>query len=349
MMVGISLAGLALVLMYFIHSLWSFYLIWSFIGSLGVNISLGMPLDVAITNWFVKKRGTAMSIRWLFSGLSGVIGLPMVAWLIVTFGWRIACLTGGLVMWIVGLPLVYFFIRSKRPEYYGLYPDGAIIETENEEDALQAGIDYAAEAGEVEFTTKQALKTMAFWILIGAQMFHSALYPVMNIHCIPFLTDRGMTPMVAAATMSVFVTASIPARFLGGLIVDRVTTSMIGYLIAASYFMQSFGVGLFLLNQQSMVLLYVFFILYGVGMGASMPMNPVIRARYFGRKSFGTIAGLSRALLMPVGMIGPIAAGWIYDYTGSYSVAFILFAVTLSFSGLTMCFIRQPNVPNAAM
>jgi len=141
MMVGIFLAGLALILMYYVNSLWSFYLIWSFVGSLGVNISLGMPLDVAITNWFVKKRGTAMSIRWLFSGLSGVIGLPVVAWLIVTFGWRTACLIGGLVMWIVGLPLVYFFIRSRRPEYYGLFPDGAIIETENEEDAIQAGID----------------------------------------------------------------------------------------------------------------------------------------------------------------------------------------------------------------
>ena len=270
-----------------------------------------MPLDVAIANWFIKKRGTAMSIRWLFSGLSGVIGLPIVAWLIITFGWRIACVVGGVVMWTIGLPLVFFFVKSHRPEYYGMFPDGATFETDNEEDAIRAGIEYAAETGEVEFSTRQALVTPAFWLLITAQMFHMALYPVMGIHCIPFLTDRGMNPMAAAATMSVYVTASIPARFFGGLIVDRVKTSSIAYLIGGSYFMQSLGVTLFLFNQQSMFILYVFFILYGFGMGASMPLNPVIRARYFGRKSFGTIAGLSRTLMMPVGIAGPIIAGWI--------------------------------------
>ncbi len=342
---GVATVGVGMILMYFVNSLWSFLLVWSVICSTGINISLGMPLDVAITNWFVRKRGTAMSIRWVFSGLSGVIGLPLVAWLIVAYGWRMACVVGGVVMLAVGLPLVWVFIKSKRPEYYGLLPDGAVIESEDPEDALRAGEEYAAQAGEVEFTTQQALKTSAFWLLIAAYMFHGALYPVMNIHCIPFLTDRGMEPLRAAATMSIYVTASIPARFLGGLIVDRVGTAVIRYVMAGAFFLQAVGVIVFLINQQSNIALYTFFILYGVGMGAAMPMNPVIRARYFGRASFGTIAGLSRALIMPVGVIGPIAAGWIYDSTGSYITAFFLFAIMLTASALVMAIIRPPKPP----
>jgi MFS family permease len=341
---GIFLGGLGLMLMYYVHSIWTFYLIW-FMCSMGSNISLGMPLDVAITNWFVKKRGMAMSIRWVFSGLSGVIGLPIVAWLIVAFGWRMACVMGGAVLWIGGLPLVWFFIKAKRPEYYGLLPDGAKVKEDETRDIVKAGKEYSAAAGETEFTAREALRTNTFWLLIVSYMLHGALYPVMNIHCIPFLTDRGMDALTAAATMSIYITASIPARFLGGVIVDRVGTGAIRFMLAGAYLLQSIGVTIFLFNAQSMVALYAFFILYGVGMGAAMPMSPVIQARYFGRANFGLIAGLNRAMNMPVGIAGPILAGLIYDRTGSYMLAFTLFALLLGVSAVTMSLVRPPKPP----
>lgn len=343
--IGVFLAGLGLVLMNFINSVWTFYLAWSVVCSTGMNISLGMPLGVAITNWFIRKRGTAMSIRQVFSGLSGVVGLPIVAWLISAYGWRTACLVGGLVMWIVGLPLVWFFIKSRRPEYYGMLPDGGTIDTDETIDAEQAADEYAAEAGEINFTTKQAMRTKTFWLMIAAYSLHAALYPVMNIHCIPFLTDRGMDPIAAAATMSVYVTASIPARFLGGVVVDRVQTNHIRLLLGSAYLMQCTGVTLFLFNQQSMLMLYTFFVLYGFGMGASMPMAMVMRARYFGRKHFGAIAGISQGMMMPVSAMGPIAGGLIYDMTGSYIMAFVLFAITLGISAALMASIKPPKPP----
>jgi MFS family permease len=108
---------------------------------------------------------------------------------------------------------------------------------------------------------------------------------------------------------------------------------------------QCVGVTLFLFNQEDIVVLYIFFVLYGVGMGAVMPMTPVLRARYFGRKSFGTIAGWSRALTIPVGVVGPVLAGWIYDRTGSYEIAFVLFAITLAISVVVMAFVRPPKAP----
>ena len=341
---GVFLAGLGLILMYEVHSIWTFYLIW-FMCAMGTNISLGMPLDVAITNWFVKKRGTAMSIRWVFSGLSGVIGLPIVAWLIVTYGWRLACLIGGVIMWVIGLPLVWFFIKSKRPEYYGLMPDGAKVQEDETRDIAETSAAYSAAVGEIDFTAREAMKTSSFWLLIAVTMLNGALYPVMNIHCIPFLTDRGMDPLVAARTMSLYITASIPARFLGGLLADRVGTNAIRYLRAGAYALQSAGVTLFLFNSQSMIALYAFFIMYGVGMGAAMPMTPVIQARYFGRAHYGLIAGVSRAMNMPVGIAGPILAGYIYDSTGSYMFAFTLFAILLALAAGLMAMVTQPKTP----
>jgi len=343
-MVGVFMTGLGMICMYWVHSLLSFYLAWAVLCSTGINISLGMPMEVAIANWFIRKRGTALGIKRVFSGLSGTIGMPIVMYLIITFGWRMACVISGLVMWAGGLPLVWFFVKARRPEYYGLMPDGATKDDEETEDVIEAGRKYAEEAGEVEFTTKEAFTTSAFWMIIIAYSFHGALYPVMNIHCIPFLTDRGMDPVVAAATMSIFITASIPARFLGGFIADRTKTNHIRFLLAGAFFMQCVGVTLFLFNQQSMLALYTFFILYGVGMGAAMPMTPVIRARYFGRRNFGTIAGFSNAFNMPVGFIGPIAAGFIFDYTGSYITAFILLAALLGISALLIMLAAPPKL-----
>lgn len=342
---GVALAGLGLIGMYWINSLLSFYLVWAVLCSTGTNISLGMPQDVAITNWFIKKRGTALGIVRVFSGLSGVIGLAIVAGLLSLYGWRTTCVIGGVVLLVAGLPLSWFFIKPHRPEYYGLLPDGASPEENEADEEENERTDYAAKAGEVSFTTGQAMKTPAFWMLIAAYMFHGALYPVMNIHSIPFLTDRGMDPLAAAATMSIYVTTSIPARFMAGLIVDRVNTSSIRFLMAGIYLLQSVGVVLFLVKPESQLMLYMFFMIYGFGMGAAMTMTPVIRARYYGRMHFGTIAGISRAINMPVGFLGPIAAGWIYDSTGSYMTAFLLFAILLGVSAVIMSLTAPPKPP----
>jgi MFS family permease len=85
--------------------------------------------------------------------------------------------------------------------------------------------------------------------------------------------------------------------------------------------------------------------MYGVGMGAAMPMTPVIQARYFGRAHYGLIAGVSRAMNMPVGIAGPILAGYIYDSTGSYMFAFTLFAILLALAAGLMAMVTQPKTP----
>ena len=93
---GVFLVSLSLLLMNFINSLWAYYVVWGVMLGTGCNIALTIALDTTISNWFVKKRGLAMSIKWVFSGLSGVLVIPLVAWLITVQGWRATCFTWGL-------------------------------------------------------------------------------------------------------------------------------------------------------------------------------------------------------------------------------------------------------------
>ena len=229
--------------------------------SSGHNIGTGVPIDTAVANWFVRKRGLALGVKKVLDGLSGVIVLPLVAWLIITQGWRTTCVIGGLVMWVVILPLVWFFVRQHRPEYYGLLPDGATVEEEAAETSrmIDRGIEYAAEVEEVEFTLKEAMRTRAYWLLTVANAAHGLAMPAINIHCIPFLTDLGVDPLVAAGIMAIMVGASIPTRVIMGLLGDRVKKNQMRFLLGGAYLLQAVGFGAIVLNQTT-AMIYVWLI-----------------------------------------------------------------------------------------
>ncbi|MFC1864371.1 MFS transporter [Chloroflexota bacterium] len=343
---GILLVGLSLILMNYVQSLWAYYVIWGIMLGTGHNISTTVPIRTAIANWFVKKRGLAIGVLMVFSGLSGVVVLPLIAWLITVQGWRMTCVIGGLVMWLIGLPFAWFFLKRHRPEYYGILPDGASAKEESMEASqmIDKGVEYAGEVQEVEFTLRQAMRTPAYWLLIPAQACHSLTMPAMNVHGIPFLTDIGIDPLKAASILAIMVAASIPSRLIGGLMVDRLKKQYLRFLMGGAYLTQAAGFAIFLLNQ-SMATIYVWFILYGIGMGIGIGLMFPLRARYFGRKAFGSISGSSMMLMAPAGVAAPVYLGWVYDTTGSYIEAFTLLTALLATSAAIAFLILPPKPP----
>ncbi len=343
---GVLLIVLSLILMNFIDSLWAYYVVWGAMLGTGVNIALSIPVDTAIANWFVKKRGVALGIKMVFSGLAGVIMLPFIAWLITIQGWRMTCVIGGLVMGFVGLPLAWFCLKQHRPEYYGLLPDGATAEEEAVEanQMIDKGVEYAAEVEELEFTLGQAMRTPSYWLLITAHVMHSLVSTAILTHGVSFLTDIGIDPVKAAGMVAIIFLARLPSRIVGGFLADHVKKSRLRLLMGGAYFLQAVGFVIFLLNQQSIAMIYVWLILYGIGHGGSVMFNIMV-GRYFGRKAFGSILGTAMMFLAPAGMVAPIYAGWVYDTTGSYITAFILFTALLGFSAVVMSLASPPKAP----
>ncbi len=342
---GIFVAGAGFILMNYVDSLWAYYVAWGVIAGSGVNIGLSLPFDKAITNWFVKKRGVALGIKGTILGGAPVLMTPLVAWLISVQGWRTACLIGGVVMWLVGLPLAWFLIKQDRPEYYGLLPDGATAEEEATDvsQMIGRGVKYAAEVQEVEFTLRQAMRTRAYWLLVLANAAHGMVQSAIILHSVAFVTDMGVEPVKAAMLLGLFAIAGLP-RFVGGLLADRLKKSHIRFLMGGAYLLQAVGFTIFLLNQ-TIAMVYVLFILYFLASGVTIPLPGIIRGRYFGRKAFGSIAGVSSAIVMPVGVAAPIYAGWIYDTTGSYITTFTLFAPLLALAAVLMFLAVPPRPP----
>jgi sugar phosphate permease len=330
--------------MNYVNSLWAFYLVWGIMVGAGMNAASGIPIATAIANWFVKKRGLATGINFM---MTGVFLLPVVTWLITVQGWRMACLIGGVVMLVVGLPLNWFFVRDRRPEYYGLLPDGATMEEELKEDTgrmLDRGAEYAAEVEEVEFTLRQAMRTPTYWLLLVAYMGPSMTMTSLMVHVIPLLTDMGLSPTEAAATVALAGLSSAVSRFISGLLADRFKKQHLRLVLGGAYLLQATGIALFVLKQ-TIAMVYPFLILNFFCWAVSMILTTVIGGRYFGRKAFGSIRGTNAIVMMPVGILSPIYLGWVYDTTGNYTTAFALIAAILTLSAVLTFLARPPKPP----
>ncbi len=344
---GTAIASIGLALMNFITAPWAYYVVWGVIIAIGTNLALTIAVDKALTDWFIRKRGFSLGIRFVIIGIVGVVVLPVIGWLVSTQGWRAACLVWAAVM-ATGVPLQWYFVRQRRPEYYGLLPDGATVDSspsgEDSEQMIERGIEYAAESEEVEFTLRQAIKTPAYWLLTLAWIFAMALNGAFNIHCIPFLTDMGIDETVASGMMALMVFFTVPARFVGGILADRVRKRRLPLLIAAAFMFQSLGVTTFLLHQ-STVTVYILLVLIGFGSGAPTPLRLTMGGRYFGRKAFASIQGSSMVFAAPVAFLSPVYAGWVYDTTGNYTGAFIVLASLSAFAAFLMLLMRPPKPP----
>jgi sugar phosphate permease len=344
MFAGVTLIGIGLILMYFIQSTWAYFAVWGVTVGTGVNISMTIPIDKTLTSWFMRKRGIAIGIKFACIGAGGALVVPVVTWLIEGYGWRMTSVIWAMVTF-ASLLFILFFVRQKRPEYYGLLPDGARVGPgASQADVARQGAQYAADFQETEFTLKQALKTSAFWLYLTAYAFQWMGQGAINLHLIPFLTDRGIDAMVAGGMMSLMLFATIPSRLLAGAIADRVKKSFLPYMLAISFFLQTLGLGAFLMAPGT-VTIFVLLVLYGLGNGAAPTIAVLMRGRFFGRKAYGSISGINSFIMAPFGMVAPIYAGWVYDTTGSYVNAFTTFAALALAATLIICFVRPPKPP----
>ncbi len=342
---GACIVVIGLVLMNFVNSLWQYIVVWGIIIGAGNNLAFTLAIDKTITDWFIKKRGLAFAMRFVLLGIWGVILLPIVTWLVTTQGWRMTNLILAVVMF-AGLPFLWFFVKQKRPEYYGLLPDGTPVgeEAADTSQMIERGVEYATSLGEVEFTLRQAMKTPSYWILTVGFSAGTTMYGAINIHLIPFLTDMGIDPVVAGGMMAMMVFFTIPSRFLAGFFGDRVRKDHLRFLLAGTFLFQVIGIIVILLNQ-TIAMIYVFLILFGFGSGASIVVRILMEGRFFGRKAFATIHGATNMLHAPIGFVTPVFAGWIYDTTGTYTIAFISFVAITAVGAFLVCFLRPPKPP----
>jgi MFS family permease len=210
------IGSLGLLMVLFVRDIWQFVFIWGFVVSLGFNLGLYDTVNAAVAKWFVKKRGRAISLVTIGGGPGAPVVVPVMTWIIINHGWRLALIFIALSTFVVCLPLAWFWVRDHPPEHYGLLPDG---------DTVIKGWSDEGEAGEVyeefEFNPKQALRTHSFWMVLIAFALSGGITAAVTMHQIPYLLDMGIDPLAAVGILGLMATMSLPGRVVFAWVGDR--------------------------------------------------------------------------------------------------------------------------------
>jgi len=318
MMAAVTTVGLGFILLSRINSLESFYAVFLFIA-LGNSLGFVSVGTYSAANWFVKKRGTVLGIFFVGISLSGLV-VPVLTWIITTWGWRTAAAAAGIGMWIIGVPLT--MVIRRRPEQYGLLPDGETPEKNAPSQSTATGACRPV-MNEREYTFREAVRTKSFWLyslaLIIPMMSTAALF----VHEMPFLLQAGIPAESAALVVTGTVLVSGLGRLGFGWMADRFNKRRIMSIAMAS---QCIGI-LFFVNIHALWHVVPFILFFSVGYGGMTPLRAAIQAEYFGTVAFGTIQGVLYGIWTAGTVLGPVIAGGFYDITGDYRTVFMIFGV----------------------
>jgi sugar phosphate permease len=320
--IGGLLTGVAFLLLSQINALWHVYLIWGILMGIGFGFSV-IPIMSTLPKWFTKKRGIAVGIAMSGMGLGGIIAPLITQWFISNYDWRFTYIILGLITIIIIVPLAQFMRHS--PQQAGLEPYGG---DEASEDMQSHNLTVEI------FSLSRAIKTIRFWLfgLILASIF--LCLSSITVHIVPHAHDMGISTITAASILSVTGGIGIIGRLGIGFISDRI--GGLSSLIACVGLV-TFAI-IWLIFAQEMWMFYIFAVVFGIAQGGFITLLSVVTAELFGLVSLGAILGGIVVFATVGDAIGAPLAGGIFDISGNYSLAFIIFGAICGMA-LILCVI----------
>ncbi len=302
LMAGALMTGAALIGLSTMNSLGIFYLSYIFVA-LGYVFGGPLPCQVLISRSFTKNRGKAMGIAYLGIG-SGFALVPLIAaGLEKHYGWHISLASLGIMIIIIALPMA-FFIKNPHSD-----PDAV---TESKETT----------------PVKSILKSPYFYLLAFGSMCSIAAVGGVNQHFKLYLRELDFTQTQAAHMISIVAVMSLAGRVIMGWLADIFPRKYVMILI---YMLVGASIPLLLLHEFS-GRLYIFAIIFGIGLGGDYMIIPLMAGDLFGVKTLGRVMGI---ILVADGIAEaamPMAVGAMRDAAPNYTIGFIVL-ICVAFTG----------------
>lgn len=294
--------------------------------------SISMVSTNVVNQWWVRRRGAMLGIVGVTSALLGSGLFPsMINALIGRYGWRTSYALLGLMVAVVMLPVGVFVFR-RQPEEYGLAPDGA---RRHGRDAPEGH----AESPEENWTSSEAIRTPAFWIINLGLASISALGTGLQFHMVSVFADAGLSSDVAAAAFLPIAAVNAVVALAAGVLADRVPAR---YLLFTALLGQTASL-LMAPRLHGIPSALGYGAVMGLTTGLQMTVAAVVWAKYFGRRHLGSITGVASVITTGGSALGPMPMGIARDIMGSYTVALTAAAVLPLALGVLALFARQPR------
>ncbi|UUR09362.1 MFS transporter [Sphingomonas glaciei] len=301
---GFALLGTA------VHSVAAYMLVMTGIGFIAAASS-PVAHTRAVNAVFVRSRGLALGLTQLGIGLAAMIVPPVVAAVIIGYGWQ----AGYLALAAIAA--------------FGVIPAAALPSGRNETRRL----DSASSAEELRSPTFRLL-LLSFGMMALA---FAGLLP----HFVPMLREAGLGAAQAAGLASIIGASVIVSRILVGWLADRISAP---FIAAASCVLCA--IGCLALAWKGAALAWLGAIALGSAMGAEADLIGYLTARYFRLANYGRLYAIQYAGFMLMAGLGPLWVGALADATGGYRTPLLV-----TVGGLVVAivlFLRLPRVERAS-
>lgn len=278
-----------------------------------------------VARWFVKRRGTMIGIVTAGVGIGTLIMTPLANQLILVYGWRTSYIFVGVIA-LVFIVVAAQFLR-RAPGGTGQVPDYADKENGDSTDLQPRQI-----------SLRVAIRTRQLWLLCSILFcWGFGLFAVL-VHIVPHAIELGISATSAANILAVIGGATVAAKIILGSAVDRIGTKrtfIIGLALMSAAL-------LWLLVARELWMLYLFAALFAFGYACGPVLMPTIVAEIFGLSSHGALLGIVNFAATISCATGPVLAGWLFDITGDYTLAFLVTAA-LAVAGLILAILVMPT------
>jgi sugar phosphate permease len=317
MLVGIVLAGVALIGLGNMNALWMFYFFY-LLNALGYVFAGPLPNQVLLTRWFDKSRGKAMGFAYLGIGIGGFLVPQISKFLVPRIGWHMSLTVLGLLIIVLALPLAFSVRESPR--------------------ATETKVKTAIPTTPMAW----AFKSPLFYLLVIGSMCSIGAVGGANQNLKLLLTlDLHFTDGAAANIQSLVLISSLFGRLLMGWLADHLPKK---YVMLIIYLLVAAGIGLLFFATVPGVI-YLFAIVFGVGLGGDYMIIPLMAAELFGVKVMGRLMGLVLTADGVAEAIAPMLVANLRDQVGSYAIGFgVLVGLALIGSAAVAFLPRKPEV-----
>jgi MFS family permease len=309
-LLGGSLLTLGLFGSAYASALWQVVVLYGVVMTIGANC-LGLVVFVPLlSRWYVHRRGMAISVVQSANGFSRAVSAPLVQLIIMAIGWRHAYLVQAAVMAVLVVPLAGFF--------RGTDPVAAAAKA-----APDTAHRAAASEPDHDWTVKDAVRTRHFWLLFAVYLCTGLGSFLVSLHQLAFAVDVGFDKLYAATVLGVGSFLAIAGTIFTGTISDYIGRERSAIL---AYGISIVGVvcALFISGPQQRWLLWLHACFFGLTWGARGPTITAKTADLFPGRHLGAILGVITIGAGIGSAVGSWAAGWIFDISGSYRMAFLL-------------------------
>ena len=312
-----------------VGAVWELMLAFAVMGLVGMGRANDLQASAPTAQWFVRRRGLAMGVALAGTPLGVAVYYPLTQLLIDLYGWRDALTVLALTGTAIVVPLA--FLLRRRPEDMGLAPDG---------DGLPSDRRAAARArsDERSLTRGQALRTGRFWLMLAGFTALTYGLSTLTIFRVPHFIERGLSPPLVAAAISVDAVVAIVASVALGRALDRLPSR--GVLAAGAAAAGFCAVGLIVVD--GVFWLFAANIGYALGFQITHVAQGVMWADQFGRRHQGDIRGLTIPVTVGVGALAFPVTGWVRDEAGVYTPAWVVSIALLTAAAAALAAVRPP-------